>query len=150
MKHRAARVIPAIAAVLAVGIAIGGCGAATATATSTHPAATASAAATRTGVPVYGPQADPACAAARKAEQTLQSRQGADQKSESAIDKDFTNFASALNTAAQQEAHPAAAQAMTALANDYTALVESQSGAVQLPSMTTVQNDGAAFDKACP
>ena len=38
---------------------------------------------------------------------------------------------------------------MTALANDYTALVESQSGAAQLPDMSTVQNDGAAFDKAC-
>jgi hypothetical protein len=93
---------------------------------------------------------DPACAAARKAEQTLQARQGKDQASESAIDQDFTNFAGALNAAAQQEKHPAVASAMTALANDYTALVESQSGAEPLPSMSAVQNDGAAFEAACP
>ena len=67
-----------------------------------------------------------------------------------AIDRDFTDFASALNAAAQQETHPAVAKVMTALADDYTALVDSQSGAVPLPSMSTVQNDGAAFDKACP
>jgi hypothetical protein len=39
---------------------------------------------------------------------------------------------------------------MTALADDYTALVASQSGAAQLPSMATVQSDGAAFEAACP
>ena len=50
---------------------------------------------------------------------------------------------------AQQEKKPATAKAMTALANDYTALVESRSGAAQLPDMSTVQSDGAAFDKAC-
>ena len=69
---------------------------------------------------------------------------------QSAINQDFTNFASALNAAARQETHPAVAKVMTALADDYTALVESQSGAVPLPSVSTVQNDGAAFDKACP
>jgi len=46
--------------------------------------------------------------------------------------------------------HPAAAKAMTALADDYTALVASQSGAAQLPSVATMQSDGAAFEKACP
>jgi hypothetical protein len=80
----------------------------------------------------------------------MQARQGKDQNSQSAIDKDFTDFASALNAAAQHETHPAVAKVMTALADDYTALVESQSGAVPLPSMATVQNDGTAFDKACP
>jgi hypothetical protein len=38
---------------------------------------------------------------------------------------------------------------MTPLPNDYTTLVESQSGAAQLPDMSTVQSDGTAFDKAC-
>jgi len=87
--------------------------------------------------------------AAEKAEQTLQSRQGPDQNNESALDQDFMNFASALGDAAQSEKRPAAAQAMTALASDYTALVQSQSGAAQLPDMSQVRNDGAAFDKAC-
>src|SRR5205807_9049092 len=50
---------------------------------------------------------------------------------------------------AQRETHPATAKAMTALASDYTDLVASQSGAAQLPDMSTVQNDGTAFDKAC-
>jgi hypothetical protein len=44
---------------------------------------------------------------------------------------------------------PTAAQAMTNLSNDYTDLVESQTGAAELPDMTTVQADGAAFDRAC-
>jgi hypothetical protein len=151
MRHRAARAIPALASVLAVGIAVGGCSSATAGASSagSTSSATASAAA-RTSAPFYGPPGpDPACVAARKAEQTLQARQGKDQKNESAIDQDFTNFANALSAAAQQEKHPATAKAMTNLANDYTALVESQSGAEQLPDMSTIQNDGAAFDKAC-
>lgn len=153
MMHRTVRAIPALASVLAVGIAVGGCAAATATARSassaTPPSATASATA-RTSAPAYRPPAlDPACVAARKGEQTLQARQGKDQKSESAIDQDFTNFASALNAAGRQETHPDVAKAMTALADDYIALVESQSGAAQLPSMSTVRNDGAAFDKAC-
>jgi hypothetical protein len=100
---------------------------------------------------MVGPPArDPACVAARTAEQTMQARQSKDQNSQSALDKDFTNFASALNAAAQQATHPAVAKVMTALANDYTALVESQSGAVPLPSMSTVQNDGFAFEAACP
>jgi len=80
----------------------------------------------------------------------MQARQGKDQSSESAIDQDFKNFATALNAAARQETHPATAKAMTALADDYTALVASQGGAAPLPSMSTMQNDGAAFDKACP
>lgn len=143
--------VPALVSALAVSIAVGGCAAATATAgaasASSAPAPTASAA----SAPFYGPPGpDPACAAARKAEQTLQARQGKDQSSESAIDQDFTNFASALNAAARQEKHPAVASAMTALANDYTALVQSQSGAAPLPSMSAVQNDGAAFEAACP
>ncbi len=137
--------IPALVLVLAVGVAVGGCAAATASSSATPTTCR------RTAAPFYGPPGpDPACAAARKAEQTLQARQGQDQSSESAIDQDFTNFANALNAAAQQEKRPAAASAMTALANDYTALVQSQSGAAPLPSMSAVQNDGAAFDKACP
>ena len=100
---------------------------------------------------MIGPPApDAACLAARKAEQTLQTRQGKDQGSQSAIDRDFTNFANALNAAAGQATHPAAAKAMTALADDYTALVASQSGAGQLPSVASMQSDGAAFEKACP
>lgn len=130
-----------------------GCAAGSPAATQATAAATATAAraaATRTAAPVYGPSApDPACVAAKKAEQTLQSRQGDDQNDESALDQDFTNFANALSAAAQREKQPATAQAMTALANDYTDLVESQSGAAQLPDMTQVQKDGAAFDKAC-
>jgi hypothetical protein len=84
-----------------------------------------------------------------QAEQTLQARQGKDQDNETALDQDFTNFANALTAAAQQEKRPAAAKAMTALANDYNALVESQSGAADLPDMTTIESDGAAFAKAC-
>jgi hypothetical protein len=152
MRHRAARAVPALASVLAVGIAVGGCSAATATAraASAGPASSATASAARASAPFYGPPGpDPACVAALKAEQTLQARQGKDQNNESALDQDFTNFANALSAAARQEKHPATAKAMTALANDYTDLVESQSGAAQLPDMSTVQNDGAAFDKAC-
>jgi hypothetical protein len=160
MMHRTVRAIPALAAVLAVSLAVGGCATGTATtgaasaspasSVSSAPPASASAAA-QTSAPFVGPAApDPACAAARKAQQTLQARQGKDQNSQSALNKDFTDFASALNAAAQQATHPAVAKAMTALADDYTALVESQSGAVPLPSMETVQGDGAAFEKACP
>jgi hypothetical protein len=146
MTHRAARAIPCLAVVLAAGLAVGGCASATAGAASTGSAS----ATARASASVYGPPGpDPACVAALKAEQTLQTRQVKDQKSESALDQDFTNFASALSAAAQQEKRPATARAMTALANDYTDLVESQSGAAQLPDMNTVQSDGAAFDKAC-
>ena len=148
MRHPTVRAILALASVLAVGIAVGGCATATATAGAARASSVSSAA--RTSAPVDGPFGpDPACAAALKAEQTLQRRQGKDQNNESAIDQDFTNFANALDTAAQQETHPATAKAMTALANDYTALVESQSGAAQLPDMSTIQSDGTAFDKAC-
>jgi hypothetical protein len=143
MRHRARALATAVALALATGGCVGGCG--TATATAGAPAAT-----TRAAAPVEGPYApDPACVAAKNAEQTLQSRQGQDQDNESALDQDFTNFAAALTAAAQSEKRPAAAQAMTALANDYTALVESQSGTAQLPDMSQVQKDGAAFDKAC-
>jgi hypothetical protein len=92
---------------------------------------------------------DPACVAAENAEHTLESRQGQDQSNESALDQDFTNFATALSAAAQSEKRPAVAQAMTALANDYNYLVESQTGAAQLPDVSQIQKDGAAFDKAC-
>jgi hypothetical protein len=152
MRHRArevaTRAVPAVVLALAAGAAVAGCS--TATATAGTAAAASRPAATRAAAPVYGPQApDAACVAAKDAEQTLQSRQGKDQGSESALDQDFTNFAGALSDAAQREKRPATAQAMTALANDYNALVESQSGAAQLPDMSQVQKDGAAFDKAC-
>src|SRR5581483_7910153 len=139
MRRRAAA--PAIALVLAGSVAVGGCAAATAgtagtasgghAATTAPPAAPAAPASTRTGAPVYygPPGPDPACAAALTAEQTLRTRQGKDQADESALDQDFTNFASALSAAAQHEAHPATAKAMNALAGDYTDLVASQSGA---------------------
>ncbi len=147
-------VVTRIVVILAAGAAVAGCSAANAgtpTAAAGTPTGTAGTpTATRTTAPVYGPSApDPACVAAKKAAQTLQSRQGADSGNESALDQDFTNFAAALNAAAQRETRPATAQAMTTLANDYTALVESQSGAVQLPDMNQVQKDGAAFTKAC-
>jgi hypothetical protein len=130
--------------VLAAGITVAGCSTATA-GTTASPSAT-----TRTSAPVLGPRVpDPACVTALKAEQTLQARQGKDQDNETALDRDFTNFANALSAAAQQDKHPAIAKAMTALANDYNALVESQTGAEELPDMTTVENDGTAFDKAC-
>jgi hypothetical protein len=144
MRHRT---LPALALVFAAGFAIGGCATATAGTASNIASSPASA---RASAPVFGPRVpDPACAAALKAEQTLQARQGKDQDNESALDQDFTNFANALSAAAQHETHPATAKAMTALANDYNAMVESQSGAEQLPDMNTVQNDGTAFDKAC-
>jgi hypothetical protein len=157
MRHSAARTLPAFALVLTVGIAVGGCTAASATDRSASAGSAASPAAPATGSaaaraskPAYGPPApDPACVAALKAEQTLGTRQDKDQDNESALDQDFTNFANALSAAAQQETHPATAKTMTALATDYTDLVESQSGAAQLPDMTTVEADGTAFEKAC-
>jgi hypothetical protein len=151
MRHRA---LPAFASVLAAAIAVSGCAPVTpGTASNRHaasasPSATATAA--RASAPFYGPPSpDPACAAAQRAEQVLRARQGKDQDNESALDQDFTNFANALSAAAQQERHPATATAMTTLADDFNALVESQSGAEELPDMNTVENDGAAFDKAC-
>jgi hypothetical protein len=150
MRHAArealTRAVPVVALALLIGAAVAGCAAATATAG----APPARPSATRAAAPVDGPPApDPACVAAENAEQTLQSRQGQDQNNESALDQDFMDFANALTAAAQTEKRPAAAQAMTALANDYTDLVESQSGAAQLPDMSQIQSDGAAFDKAC-
>jgi len=156
MRHRTVSALAALASVLAAGIAVGGCAAATASArgapASAVSAAVSSAApsAARTSAPVDGPFGpDSACVAALKAEGTLQGRQGKDQDNEPALDQDFTNFANALNADARHETRPAAAKAMTALASDYTDLVASQSGAAQLPDMSTVQSDGTAFDKAC-
>jgi len=157
MRHRARELatgaFPVLALALTVGAAVVGCATAAtrpaAARAATRPAATR-AAATPAAAPIDGPAApDPACVAAENAEQTLQSRQGKDQNDESALDQDFMNFAAALSAAAQSEKRPAAARALTALANDYTALVESQSGAAQLPSVSQIQKDGAAFDKAC-
>lgn len=147
MRSRTAHAPSVAASALAVAIAIGGCanhGTASDTVPSTHTSpATASA-------PVRGPHGpDPACADVLKAEQVLQAHQSTDQSDESAVDQDFMNFSDALSTAAQHEPAPATAKAMTALADDYSALVESQSGAAELPDMTTVENDGAALDKAC-
>jgi hypothetical protein len=153
---RGVRGVPAVAlalaafAAFAAVAALAGCTAATAGATGGATAASTRPAATGTAAPVYGPPSrDAACAAADQAEQTLQTRQGKDQNNETALDQDFTNFANALSAAAQQEKRPSVAQAMTTLANDYNDLVESQSGAAQLPDMSQVQSDGEAFDKAC-
>lgn len=157
MRHRTARTLPAFALVLAVGITVGGCTTASANGRSASAGSAASAAASvttsaaaRASRTAYGPPApDPACVAARKAEQTLATRQSKDQDNESTLDQDFTDFANALSAAAQEEKHPATAKVMTALATDYTDLVESQSGAAQLPDMNTVEADGTAFEKAC-
>jgi len=137
--------------VLAASIALGGCTAATATGVASRGSTSSvTPSAARTSAAFNGPFGpDQACLAALKAEQALQARQGKDAGSESALDQDFTNFASALNSAAQREKDPATAKAMTDLANDYTALVQSQSGAAQLPDMSSVDSDGTAFDKAC-
>jgi hypothetical protein len=140
------RAIPAVALALVVAAAAAGC----ATASAGAPAAAARPAATHSAGSVDGPPGpDPACVAAESAQQTLQSQQGQDQNNETALDQDFMNFANALSTAAQSEKRPAVAQAMTTLANDYTDLVESQSGAAQLPDMNQMQKDGTAFEKAC-
>lgn len=154
MRHRArevaSRAVPAVALALVAAATVAGCASSAATATAGAPAATTRPAASPAAAPADGPAApDPACAAARNAEQTLESRQGQDQNNQSALDQDFTNFASALSAAAQSEKRPAVAQAMTALASDYTNLVQSQSGTAQLPDMSQVQKDGTAFDKAC-
>jgi hypothetical protein len=146
-RELATRAVPAVALALAAGAAVAGC--ATAAATGASAPATSRAASTA-AAPVYGPPgADQACVAAEKAKQTLVSRQAKDGNSQSALVQDFTNFANALTAAAQREKRPAAAQAMTSLASDYTDLVQSQGGAAQLPDMAQVQNDGTAFDKAC-
>ena len=156
MRHRTVSAIAALASALVAGIAVGGCATATASARDAHASSVSAAAssaapsAARTSAPVDGPFGpDPACVAALKAEGTLQARQLKDENSQSALDQDFTNFANALSTDAQHESRPAAAKAMAALSSDYTALVESQSGGAQLPDVSTVQNDGTAFDKAC-
>jgi len=153
MRHRARQfatgAILVAALALVAGAAVAGC--ATAGATAGAPATTTGPTSTRpVSAPVAGPPvSDPACVAAKNAEQTLQSRQAQDQNNETALNQDFTNFAAALSAAAQSEKRPAVAQAMTALANDYNDLVESQSGDAQLPDVSQVQKDGTAFDKAC-
>jgi hypothetical protein len=147
MSYRAARVIPVLAVALAAGLAAGGCSAGATAGTAAG--ATGSSSAPASGR-FAGPDApDPACADALKAEKTLEAKQGKDQSNETALDNDFMDFANALNAAARRARNPATAKAMTVLADDYTALVESQSGAAQLPDMETVTKDGAAFDKAC-
>ena len=151
MSYRAARVIPVLAVALAAGLAAGGCsaGAVPVTAAGATGSPSASPSATASGR-FDGPDApDPACADALKAETTLEAKQGKDQGNETALDNDFMDFANALNAAARRARNPATAKAMTVLADDYTALVQSQSGAAQLPDMETVSKDGAAFDKAC-
>lgn len=158
MRHRARnvaiRAVPAVALALAAGAAVAGCASATATTAAANGTANGTArtpaASTRAAAPMFGPAApDPACIPAKRAEHTLQTRQGKDQYSESALDKDFTNYAAALSSAAAHAKRAATAKAMNDLADDYTALVESQSGAAQLPNLSQVQKDGAAFDKAC-
>ena len=147
MSYRAARVIPVLAVALAAGLAAGGCS------TGATPVAVAGATGS-SSAPASGRFAgpdvpDPACVDALKAEKTLEAKQGKDQGNETALDNDFMDFANALSAAARRARNPATAKAMTVLADDYTALVESQSGAAQLPDMETVTKDGAAFDKAC-
>jgi hypothetical protein len=163
MRHRARQfatgAILVAALALVAGAAVAGCATAGATAgapatttgpTTTGPTSTGPTTASPASAPVAGPPvSDPACVAAKNAEQTLQSRQAQDQNNETALNQDFTNFAAALSAAAQSEKRPAVAQAMTALANDYNDLVESQSGDAQLPDVSQVQKDGTAFDKAC-
>jgi hypothetical protein len=112
---------------------------------SAAPSATATATATGTGAAA----ASAPCRDAVQAEQSLQVSQAKDQSNRSALDQDFTAFANRLAADAQQETDPAAAQAMTNLSNDYTDLVESQTGGAQLPAMTTVQADGTAFERDC-
>jgi len=92
---------------------------------------------------------DAACKDAVRALHILQISQGKDKANVAALDQDFIAFASRLGADAQKETDPAAVRAMTALANDYMDLVESQTGAAELPDMTTVQDDGEAFDRAC-
>jgi hypothetical protein len=148
MSYRAARVIPVLAVALAAGLATGGCSAGATAVTAAGAAGSPSATASGR---FDGPDApDLACADALKAEKTLEAKQGKDQGNETALDNDFMDFADALNAAARRARDPATAKAMTVLADDYTALVESQSGAAQLPDMATVTKDGATFDKACP
>jgi hypothetical protein len=111
--------------------------------------ATPSAAATGTAAAAASAGASAPCRDAVLAEQVLQASQAKDQSNRSALDRDFTAFANRLAADAQKETDPATAQAMTNLSNDYTDLVESQTGGAQLPAMTTVQADGTAFERAC-
>jgi hypothetical protein len=139
----------AVAAV--IGLVLAACGPAAGTA---HPSAARSQGAT------YGPFAaatasappaspDAACADAVRAERVLEAGQDQDKSNPTALDADFTAFAGRLTADAQKESNPAAAKAMTSLANDYTSLVQSQTGGAELPGMSTVENDGRAFEHAC-
>jgi hypothetical protein len=92
---------------------------------------------------------DAACADAVRAERALEASQDKDKSNPTALDADFTAFASRLSADAQKETNPAAATAMTSLASDYTDLVQSQTGGAELPGMSTVERDGRAFDQAC-
>jgi hypothetical protein len=112
---------------------------------SVTPSATAAGSATAAA----GAAAGAPCRDAVQAEQALQTSQAKDQSNRSALDQDFTAFANRLAADAQKETDPAAAQAMTNLSNDYTDLVESQTGGAELPAMTTVQADGTAFERDC-
>lgn len=90
-----------------------------------------------------------ACQAAVRAQQALQASQARDNTDQTALDADFTKFANALNNDAGRETNSAAARAMTNLADDYTNLVQSQTGNARLPDMTTVENDGTTFSRDC-
>jgi hypothetical protein len=130
-----------VAALCAVAACAAGCGSAPrSAAASSRPA-------------VYGPSVPPspdaACADAVRAERALRVSQDKDRSDPSALGADFTAFASRLGADAQKETDPAAARAMTRLANDYTSLVESGTGGAELPAMSTVEHDGTAFGRAC-
>lgn len=92
---------------------------------------------------------DAACADAARAERALETSQDKDSSDPPALGADFTAFAGRLSADARRETDPAAARAMTRLADDYTALVESETGFAQLPSMSTVESDGVVFGRAC-
>jgi len=153
--------------VLAACASVAACGSGAATPVAAEHAATSAVASPTATRPVDGPSvpasaapsatatgtgaaaASAPCRDAVQAEQSLQVSQAKDQSNRSALDQDFTAFANRLAADAQKETDPAAAQAMTNLSNDYTDLVESQTGGAELPAMTTVQADGTAFERDC-
>ena len=116
---------------------------------SATPTGTATATATGTATGAGSAAASAPCRDAVQAEQSLQASQAKDQSNRSALDQDFTAFANRLTADAQKETDPATAEAMNNLSNDYTDLVESQTGGAELPAMTTVQADGTAFERDC-
>jgi hypothetical protein len=144
----------AVAVMVAAGLlmAVAACGtqATTAAARATSLRAVPAASTAAAAAPAYGPRApDASCQAALRAQHTLEVSQVRDNANVTALDADFTKFANALTSDAGHETSSAAAKAMTSLANDYTALVQSQTGNAQLPAMATVQADGAAFTRVC-